>query len=38
MKLYVCSCISEYYGVIINDCPMTVGVDDVLECVASFIT
>jgi hypothetical protein len=26
------------YGVIINDCLIVVGVDDVLECAASFIT
>jgi hypothetical protein len=27
-----------YYRVIINDCLIAVGVDDVLECAASFIT
>jgi hypothetical protein len=26
------------YRVIINDCPITVGVDDVVECAASLIT
>jgi hypothetical protein len=26
------------YRVIINDCPIAVGVGDVVECAASFIT
>jgi hypothetical protein len=27
-----------YYKVIINDCPIAVGVGDVVECAASLIT
>jgi hypothetical protein len=28
---------ARYYRVIINDCPIAVGVGDVVECAASFI-
>jgi hypothetical protein len=30
--------LDEFYGVIINDCLIAVGVDDIVECAASFIT
>jgi hypothetical protein len=29
---------NQLYRVIINDCPMTVGVGDVVECAANLIT
>jgi hypothetical protein len=30
--------IAHLYGVIINDCLIAVGIGDVVECAASFIT
>jgi hypothetical protein len=38
MKVYKNSEKWLKYGVIINDCLIAVGLDDVLECAASFIT